>query len=181
MAEREPFIARLLSGLAHWLVYLVFLSVPAWLVLTNFAVFEPWLYPLHLAQEQVHAQGAQMFGPYPDEAALAGLRARGYTTVVSLLDPARVYEVSLLEKEEAAAKRQGLRFINLPMNSDEPMDSPKNARTLMQLTAMIKTTPDMPAYIHCYLGKHRAKAAREWLSQQLTQGEPLTTHPAKAP
>ena len=122
-----------------------------------------------------------MFGPYPDEAALAGLRARGYTTVVSLLDPARVYEVSLLEKEEAAAKRQGLRFINLPMNSDEAPDSPKNAKALAQLATMFKATPDLPAYVHCYLGKHRARTAREWLGQLGNQGGPLTTHPAKAP
>lgn len=180
MTERAPLVSRLLSGLAHGVVYLVFLSVPAWLVLTNFAVFEPWLYPLHLAQEQVHAQGAQMFGPYPNEAALAGLRARGYTTVVSLLDPDRVYEVSLLEKEAAAAKRQGLDFINLPMNSDEAPDSPKNAKALAALTAMFKARPDLPAYVHCYLGKHRAKRAREWVGKLGTQGGPLTTQPAKA-
>jgi hypothetical protein len=181
MAERAPLISRLLSGVAHWLVYLVFLSVPAWVILSNFALFEPWLYPLHLAQEQVHAEGAQLFGPYPDEATLSGLRARGYTVVISLLDPDRVYEVSLLEKEQAAAKRQGLRFINLPMNSDEPVDSPKNAKALKQLTAIVKASPDMPAYIHCYLGKHRAKAAREWLGKQAAQGGPLTAQPAKAP
>lgn len=181
MPERESLISRLLSGLAKSLVYLVFASVPAWIALSNFAFFEPWLYPLHLAQEQVHTQGAQMFGPYPDESALAGLRARVYTTVVSLLDPDRVYEVSLLEKEWAAAERQGLRFVSLPMNSDEPVDSPKNARALSQLAAMLGSTPDMPAYIHCYLGKHRAKTAREWVARLGSQGAPLTAHPAKAP
>jgi hypothetical protein len=181
MSDQPSRASRLVSGLAHSLVYLVFLSVPAWLVLANFAFIEPWLYPLHLAQEQVHRQGAQLFGPYPDEVALAALRARGYTTVVSLLDPERVYEVSLLEKERAAAQRQGLRFISLPMNSDEPVDSPKNARALQQLTAMLSRTPDVPAYIHCYLGKHRAKTAREWVARPGSQGGPFTTQPAKAP
>lgn len=181
MPDQPSRIFRLVSSLAHSLVYLVFLSVPAWLVLANFAVFEPWLYPLHLAQEQVHPQGAQLFGPYPDEAALAGLRARGYTTVVSLLDPERVYEVSLLEKERAAAQRLGLNFISLPMNSDEPVDSPKNARALQQLAAMLNATPDVPAYIHCYLGKHRARTARESVARLRSQGGPFTAQPAKAP
>jgi hypothetical protein len=181
MRERESLFSRVLSGLAKSLVYAVFASVPAWIALSNFAFFEPWLYPLHLAQDQVHTQGAQLFGPYPDEAALAGLRARGYTTVVSLLDPDRVYEVSLLEKEQAAAERQGLRFISLPMNSDEPWDSPKNARALSQLAAMLASTPDMPAYVHCYLGKHRSRTAREWVRSLTAQGGPFTTQPAKAP
>ena len=181
MPDQPSRVSRLLSGLAHSLVYVVFLSVPAWLVLVNFAFFEPWLYPLHLAQEQVHAEGAQMFGPYPDEAALAGLRVRGYTTVISLLDPDRVYEVSLLEKERVAAQRLGLRFVSLPMNSDEPADSPKNAMALQQLTEMLSATPDMPAYIHCYLGKHRAKTARQWVARLGSQGGPFTAQPAKAP
>lgn len=179
MTEERSFASRLLSGLAHALVYVVFLSVPAWLVLANFATVEPVLYPLHLAQDDVHPQGAQLFGPYPDEATLTGLKSRGYTTVVSLLDPDLIYEASLLEKERAAAERLGLRFINLPMVSGVPADAPKNARALSELTALFKASPDLPAYVHCYLGKHRAKRAREWLGRNVPQGAPLTTQPEK--
>jgi hypothetical protein len=181
MTEKASLLSRLVSGLAHGVVYLVFLSVPAWLVLANFAAVEPILYPLHLAQDDVHAQGAQLFGPYPDEATLGGLRDRGYTTVISLLDPDLIYEASLLERERAAAERLGVRFVNLPMVSGVPADAPKNAKALAELTAMFEATPDMPAYVHCYLGKHRAKRAREWLGRPADQGGPLTAQPAKAP
>jgi hypothetical protein len=181
MTERQSRLSRLVSGLIHLAVYVVFLSVPAWLVLANFSTVEPLLYPLHLAQDDLHAQGAQMFGPYPDEATLAGLRERGYTTVISLLDPDLIYEASLLEKERAAAARLGLEFINLPMVSGVPADAPKNAKALTELTSIFKATPGLPAYIHCYLGKHRAKRAREWLGKDAPQGGPLTAQPAKAP
>jgi hypothetical protein len=145
------------------LLLLIFLSVPGYLFLSHFAAFEPYLYPLHLAQGAESASGTQLFGPYPDHSTLQHLQQRGYRTVVSLLSPDIVYERSLIELERANAKSLGIRYYDFPMHSDEAADSPLNAAALTALNALLRSAPDSPTYIHCYLGKHRSRIAQDWL------------------
>jgi protein tyrosine phosphatase (PTP) superfamily phosphohydrolase (DUF442 family) len=143
------------------------LSVPAWLALQHFAVVEPYLYPLHTMQAPAVQSGPNLlFGPYPDHAELARLKAAGYLSVVSLLSPGIVYEGSLVEREQRDARSLGLTFRNLPMNSSEPATSRLNAAALRELQRLLARSPGARVYVHCYLGKHRSRMAAEWLAKQ---------------
>jgi hypothetical protein len=145
----------------------VALFVPAYLLLANFAVFEPYLVPLHLAQDPGSSSGPRRYGPYPDAEALRGLRLRGYDSVVSLLDPQLVYERGLEENERRAAAGLQMRYYNFPMRSGEPLDSPRNAAALAALTELLRNRPGARVYIHCYLGKHRSRSAQNWIEARL--------------
>lgn len=143
------------------------LSVPAWLALQNFAAVEPWLYPLHSMQAPAMQSGPNLlFGPYPDHAELARLKAAGYKTVVSLLSPDIVYEGSLVERERGDTHSLGLQFHNLPMDSGEPATSRLNAKALHELQQLLAHAPGTRVYVHCYLGKHRSRMAAGWLAKQ---------------
>lgn len=142
----------------------LFLSVPVYLALQNFAFLEPFLYPLHLMQATpARASPGLLLGPYPDHSQLAGLRGKGYKTVVSLLTPDRIYERSLIESERRNAKSLGIAFYNFPMNSDLPVTSNLNARAIESLDRLLARSPGQPFYIHCYLGKHRSGMVAQWL------------------
>lgn len=172
-----------LPGLLLRLVLLgVCLSVPVWLVVQNFAVFEPFLYPLHLMQSPAVAAGPGLLvGPYPDHGELARLKGAGYKTVISLLSPDLAYEASLLRREAADTRSLGLRFVNLPMRSDEPADSPGNAAALRGISRLLAGTPGSRVYIHCYLGKHRARMASDWMAAHAPAtgaGKPADSAPA---
>lgn len=103
------------------------------------------------------------FGPYPKATELERFRSEGGRYVVSLLDPRLPYEKELLKREEAAAKKEGLIFMDFPMASifdhqlfpDYPDQEQKAVDFLKQLNA--------PAYVHCYLGKHRVIHVRDAL------------------
>lgn len=138
------------------LLLLVFLSVPVYVGLRNFAVFEPYLFPLHMVQAGMVGSGPRLYGPYADAGTLEKLKARGYKTVVSLLDPELLYENSLVEREQKDAAALGLAYYNFPMRSDDPADSPRNAAALEGIRALVKRNPNAKLYIHCYLGKHRS-------------------------
>jgi hypothetical protein len=80
-----------MAKLIRALLLLVFLSVPGYVALTHFAFIEPYLFPLHMAQAGMTGAGTRLYGPYPDAKTLAALKLRGYTHIVSLLDPELVY------------------------------------------------------------------------------------------
>jgi len=143
------------------LLVAVALFVPAYLVLANFALFEPYLVPLHRAQAAVSISGPREYGPYPDGGTLRSLRFQGYGTVVSLLDPDILYERGLEDKERRATQALGMTYYNFPMRSDEPPDSQRNAAALKALSGLLHDRPDARIYIHCYLGKHRSRSAQE--------------------
>jgi rhodanese-related sulfurtransferase len=158
--------ARVPGLLLRGLLLAMGLSVPAWLALQHFAVVEPYIYPLHTMQAPAVQSGPNLlFGPYPDHAELARLKAAGYLSVVSLLSPAIVYEGSLLERERRDAGSLGLTFRNLPMNSSEPTTSPGNAAALHELQQLLARSPGTRVYVHCYLGKHRSRMAADWLAK----------------
>jgi len=144
-------------SIVRGLLLLVFLSVPVYVGLKNFAFLEPYLFPLHMAQAGMTGAGPRLYGPYPDQKTMAALKLRGYRRVVSLLDPGLVYERSLLDQEHRDALALGLQFSNFPMSSDEPADTPRNAAAIAAVRALLNAAPDEHIYIHCYLGKHRSR------------------------
>jgi tetratricopeptide (TPR) repeat protein len=95
------------------------------------------------------------FGPYPEEADFKVLKRNGVKYIVSLLDPRLPYEKSLLEREQQLADQYGMTVKDFPMASifdqkifpDYLEEQRKATRFLRHL--------DAPAYVHCYLGKHR--------------------------
>jgi len=159
--------ARLPGMLLRGALLMVFLSVPAYLVLLHFAAIEPYLYPLHRLQAgATRVDEGLLVGPYPDYAQLAQLQRSGYRTVVSLLSPGILYERSLIERERGYAQALGLRFFDFPMSSEEPPDSPRNAAALRAIGSLLDASPGGATYIHCYLGKHRSRVVAHWLAQR---------------
>jgi len=95
------------------------------------------------------------FGPYPSAKELQHFARRGGRYDVSLLDPRLPYEKELLDREEAEARKDGLIFKDFPMASifDQQVfnDYPKEEKKAVDFLKHL----DAPAYVHCYLGKHR--------------------------
>lgn len=102
-------------------------------------------------------------GPYPEEADFERLRRERVKIIVSLLDPRLPYEKDLLEREEAEATRYGMTFKDFPMASifDEKV-FPDYLENQQKAVAYLKSI-EQPAYVHCYLGKHRTLHVREAL------------------
>lgn len=104
-----------------------------------------------------------IFGPYPLEDDFVELRKQGVTTIISLLDPDLPYEQVLLGQERELARRHGMQVLNFPMASilgqSFGKDYVKNSKAAAQAAIDSKGT----AYIHCYLGLHRAKRVQEYL------------------
>jgi tetratricopeptide (TPR) repeat protein len=103
------------------------------------------------------------FGPYPQESDLKRFRLAGGKYVVSLLDPRLPYEKELLDRETEEAQHLGLIVKDFPMASifdrkvfqDYAVEEQKAVQFLRKL--------DGPAYVHCYLGKHRVIHVRDGL------------------
>jgi tetratricopeptide (TPR) repeat protein len=95
------------------------------------------------------------FGPYPEAKEFKHLAQEHVRYIVSLLDPRLPYEEELIEQEQALAKKYGMIFKDFPMASifdqkvfpDYLAEQEKAVHFLRHL--------DAPAYVHCYLGKHR--------------------------
>ena len=140
---------------------LMSMAVPAYIGLSQFAFFEPYLAPLHLVQAEISGDGPRLYGPYPDDARLAALRANGYKKIVVLLDPSLVYEASLLAREQERASRFGIALLNFPMRSGEPLDTPRNSTAVERIRKLFATHPDERYYVHCYLGRHRTQKIKQ--------------------
>ena len=157
-----------LTGIALRLVLLaVILAAPAYVFLSNFATFEPYLYPLHLLQGNVReVTHTVIVGPYPDYGLISDLRERGVRTIISLLDKHLIYEKSLIRKEDLYARQMGIREYDFPMDSREPPTSRLNAAALRDISRYIRRHPHTKVYIHCYLGKHRVGDVVDMLRAQ---------------
>lgn len=137
-------------------LFAVIMTGPAYAFLANFAIFEPYIYPLHMLQGKVRRVAPDLIvGPYPDYGLLASLNARGVTIVVSLLDPDLVYEKSLIKRERQLSATLGMSDYDFPMDSSEPPGSPLNSSAMAKVRMLIAEHPHAKIYIHCYLGKHR--------------------------
>ena len=111
-----------------------------------------------------------IFGPYPLQDDFPALKKLGVTTVISLLDPDLPYEKILLAQERAQAQRYGMRVLNFPMASILGQSFGKDY--LANSRAAAKAAIDSPgvAYIHCYLGLHRAKNVQRFLEVYAATG-----------
>lgn len=101
-----------------------------------------------------------VFGPYPEKERLAGLKAEGYSAVISLLSPAVVpFEPVLLALERDAAREAGLELIHIPML---PWVS-SNDHVTARLKELERRGPGK-YYVHCYLGKDRVNVFKRLLA-----------------
>jgi tetratricopeptide (TPR) repeat protein len=103
------------------------------------------------------------FGPYPEEKEFKLLSEEHVRYIVSLLDPRLPYEQALIEQESALAKKYGMTLKDFPMASifDQQIFSDykeQESRAVKFLKHL-----DAPAYVHCYLGKHRVIHVRDAL------------------
>jgi tetratricopeptide (TPR) repeat protein len=103
------------------------------------------------------------FGPYPSAKELRSFSEKGGKYVVSLLDPRLPYEKNLIEREKLEAARDGLIVKNFPMASvfdhrifSDYKDEERKAVDFLKHL-------DGPAYVHCYLDKHRVIHVRNTL------------------
>lgn len=103
------------------------------------------------------------FGPYPSARELRRFSERGGKYDVSLLDPRLPYEKKLIEREEAEAKKDGLVFRDFPMASVFDHRIFSNYQSEEKLAVDFLKHLDGPAFVHCYLGKHRVIHVRNAL------------------
>lgn len=103
------------------------------------------------------------FGPYPEAKEFKHLAQEHVRYIVSLLDPRLPYEEELIEREEVLAKKYGMTFKDFPMASifDHQIFSDYAAQEKRAVKYIRHL--DGPAYVHCYLGKHRVLHVRDAL------------------
>ncbi len=147
-------IAVLVLGLAGF-------AFGVWVLLHPASIFvQPW----RAAQAQAPVQGV-LLGPYPVEEDFADLKKRGVTTIISLLEPNVPYEKVLLERERALAERHGMTVKNFPMGSILGQKFGENYSKNSKAAAEAALSADGVAYIHCYLGLHRARNVQRYLAE----------------
>jgi len=105
------------------------------------------------------------FGPYPSARELRNFKEKGGRYVVSLLDPRLPYEKELIAREKAEAKQNGLIVKDFPMASVFDHRIFSDYRNEEQNAVNFLKRLDGPAYVHCYLGKHRVIHVRNALRQ----------------
>lgn len=150
--SRKLVIAALLAGA-------LLFGFGVWVLLHPASVFvQPWR-----AQRSASSGGEVLFGPYPVEADFADLERRGVTTIISLLEPRVPYEAELLAQERARAARHGMRVLNFPMGSILGQKFGDDYVVNSRAAAQAALQADGVAYIHCYLGLHRARNVQKYL------------------
>lgn len=107
-----------------------------------------------------------LLGPYPVEADFIALKQRGVTTIISLLEPGVPYENVLLEQERERAARYGMTVKNFPMGSILGQKFGDHYERNSKAAAKAALDADGIAYIHCYLGLHRARNVQLHLAEQ---------------
>jgi tetratricopeptide (TPR) repeat protein len=138
-------------------------ALGVWVLLHPASIFvQPWR-----AQRTTTAAADVLLGPYPVEADFIALKQRGVTTIISLLEPNVPYEKVLLAQERERAARHGMTVRNFPMGSILGQkfgdDYAKNSRA----AAEAAINADGIAYIHCYLGLHRARNVQTYLAARM--------------
>lgn len=102
-------------------------------------------------------------GPYPEENDFKVLKKYGVKYIVTLLDPRLPYEKSLIEREEVLAAKYGMTVRDFPMASIFEQKVFPDYLEQQQKAVQFLRHVDAPAYIHCYLGKHRVIRLRDAL------------------
>lgn len=134
-----------------------------WVLLHPASIFvQPWR-----AERAASPVDGVMVGPYPVEQDFIELKKRGVTTIVSLLEPNVPYEKVLLEQERERAGRYGMTVRNFPMGSILGQKFGDAYATNSKAAAQAAIDAPGVAYIHCYLGLHRARNVQEYLAAQV--------------
>ncbi|TWI13612.1 tetratricopeptide repeat protein [Aerolutibacter ruishenii] len=147
---------------------LLYLALAACLFLGAFGTWvllhpaSVWVQPWRAARSDTSER--IIFGPYPVEADFAFLKEKGVTTIVSLLNPDQPYERALLAQERGHAARHGMKVLNFPMGSILGHSFGKDYMANSRAAAEAALNADGAAYIHCYLGLHRAKNVQRYLA-----------------
>jgi len=138
-------------------------ALGVWVLLHPASIFvQPWR-----AQRTATAAEDVLLGPYPVEADFVALKQRGVTTIISLLEPNVPYEKVLLEQEQERAARYGMTVKNFPMGSILGQKFGNDYAKNSKAAAEAAINADGIAYIHCYLGLHRARNVQSYLAQQV--------------
>lgn len=172
----------LMALIVAWVVASVFVSV--WLVRRTFRARGPgrrlaipvvvtvlaglalveWMNPARMLARVAGGTAARMetesgaefiFGPYPDRARLAALKAEGVDAVVSLQHPAVPIEVPGIREERLAVAELGMTFVHAPML---PWIS-DNEASLNTIRTLVREGRGR-YYVHCGLGRDRATVVR---------------------
>ncbi|MGH6630882.1 MAG: hypothetical protein ACREB3_14225, partial [Burkholderiales bacterium] len=102
-------------------------------------------------------------GPFPDEAEFQRLSRNRVKYIVSLLDPRLPYEKELIERERVMAQKYHMTLKVFPMASIfDHQIFPDYQNHQREAVEFLKNL-DGPAYVHCYLGKHRVSHIRDEL------------------
>jgi tetratricopeptide (TPR) repeat protein len=102
-------------------------------------------------------------GPYPEDAEFQQLKKAKVKYIVSLLDPRLPYEKELIEREEALAPKYQMIVKVFPMASIFDRQIFPDYLEQQQKAVDFLKNLDGPAYMHCYLGKHRVIHVRDEL------------------
>jgi len=138
-------------------------ALGVWVLLHPASIFvQPWR-----AQRTATAAEDVLLGPYPVEADFIALKQRGVTTIISLLEPNVPYEKVLLEQERERAARYGITVKNFPMGSILGQKFGNDYAKNSKAAAEAAINADGIAYIHCYLGLHRARNVQSYLAEQV--------------
>jgi tetratricopeptide (TPR) repeat protein len=102
-------------------------------------------------------------GPYPEDREFQVLKKAKVKYIVSLLDPRLPYEKELIEREEALAPKYQMTVKVFPMASIFDRQIFPDYLEQQQKAVDFFKNLDGPAYMHCYLGKHRVIHVRDEL------------------
>lgn len=135
-------------------------ALGVWVLLHPASIFvQPW----RAVRAESPVKGV-MVGPYPVEDDFIELKKRGVTTIISLLEPNVPYEKALLDEERERASRYGMIVKNFPMGSILGQKFGDAYATNSKAAADAAINANGVAYIHCYLGLHRARNVQEYLA-----------------
>ena len=104
-------------------------------------------------------------GPYPEDEEFQHLKKAKVRYIVSLLDPRLPYEKELIEREMALAPKYQMTLKVFPMASIFDRKIFPDYDEQQQKAVDFLKNLDGPAYMHCYLGKHRVIHVRDELVQ----------------
>jgi tetratricopeptide (TPR) repeat protein len=104
-------------------------------------------------------------GPYPEDKEFQILKKAKVKYIVSLLDPRLPYEKELIEREKVLAEKYQMTVKVFPMASIfDRQIFPDYLEQEQKAVDFLKNL-DGPAYMHCYLGKHRVIRVRDELAK----------------
>jgi hypothetical protein len=135
----------------------------AFTALSNFDIVEPYIIPLHIVQGKVRDVSPYItVGPYPRGDQIRGLKKRGITVDICLLNLALPQERALYEQLKKYGAKEGIEVISFPL-SYLNLESTENKEMVSRVVSYIQQNRGKKIYIHCYLGRHRVKVVEDEL------------------